>query len=143
LANWDFVFPYNQRAADWLAEQNLPHPAVRPGNRLPSTAEIVVAWRQFDTGHLLLIDGFDWDDQAFVPDDAFKLRGDRLVAFRMLAKLAEQCGQFWMYPDSGEPAIIVDSAPDAERTCSLHLAAGSTENSWQFFYRGMYLRAQT
>jgi hypothetical protein len=93
MANWDFVFPYDQRAADWLDEQDLPHPIVRQGNRLPSTAEVTAAWRQFDTDQLLLINDFKWDDGTYVPEDAFKLRGDLLVALRVLVRLSQDCGQ--------------------------------------------------
>jgi hypothetical protein len=138
VANWDFVFSFDQRAANWLDEQDLPHPAVFPGNRLPSAAEVVAAWRRFDCGQRLLIDNFNWDDESFVPDHAFKLRGDRLVALRILVKLAEQCGQLWMYPDTGEPAIIVDSALDPERACELHEEAAKAQDSWQIFYRRMH-----
>ncbi len=43
MTNWDLVFPYSEEAAGWLPEQGLPHPEVRGGNRLPTTAELQTA----------------------------------------------------------------------------------------------------
>jgi hypothetical protein len=40
LANWHFVMPYDEAAADWLAANGYPHPPARPGNRLPTWAEV-------------------------------------------------------------------------------------------------------
>jgi hypothetical protein len=43
-----------------------------------------------------------------------------------------------MYPDTGEPAIVVDSALDPERTRQLYVEARAAEDGWQFFYYRMY-----
>jgi hypothetical protein len=138
MANWDFVFAYDSRATDWLAEQGLPYPAVRPGNRLPCTSEVAAAWRRHDSDKLLLIDDFDWNDEAYVPEDAFKLRGDELVELAVLVELCVKCGQLWMYRDTGAPAIVVDASLDLERTMRLHMMVSSCDDSWERFYREMY-----
>jgi hypothetical protein len=139
MSNWDFVVAYDSQATDWLSSQGLPHPPVRSGNRLPSTAEVLSAWQHVDVQQLVLIDGYDWDDDNFVPNLAiFKLKGDRLVALRVLVVLCERCGQLWMYPDTGEPAIVVDSIVDPEQTLRVHAKAGAMENSWKIFYEQMY-----
>jgi hypothetical protein len=40
LANWQFVMPYDEAAADWLGANGYPHPPARPGNRTPTWAEV-------------------------------------------------------------------------------------------------------
>lgn len=138
MANWDFVFPYDLRAAEWLAEQALPHPDVIPGNHLPSTAEVVVAWRLFDKDKSLLIENFNWEDPASVPTDAFRVRGDRFKALQVLAKVSERCGQLWLYPDTGEPAIVVDALTNAREAATTHAEAATMPDSWKYFYATMY-----
>ena len=138
MANWDFVVPYDTRAAAWLLERQLPHPIVCQGNRLPTTGEVVSAWRHFDLSQSILIDGFDWDDATSVPNESFKIRGDLLVTLQVLVKLCERCGQLWLYPDTGEPAIVVNQSTDAARVVDLLTVAGKTNDSWHYFYNNMY-----
>jgi len=138
MANWDLVVAYDSRATDWLVERGHPHPAVQPGNRLPCTAEVSSAWRKHDPDKVLLIDNFDWNDEAYVPDEAFKLRGDETVELKVLVELCVRCGQLWMYPDTGSPAIIVDASLDIERTLRLYREVFDPEDGWERFYLEMY-----
>jgi hypothetical protein len=138
MANWDFVVAYDARATDWLAEQGLPHPIARTGNRLPCTAEVISAWQMYDTAKLLLIDNFVWDDDTYVPPEYFKLRGDWLVELRVLVELSSKCGQLWMYPDTGAPAIVVDALLDIDHTLRLFEELYSAEDGWERFYHAIY-----
>jgi hypothetical protein len=138
MSNWDFVVPYDSQATDWLEEQHLPHPAVRPGNRLPSTLEIAASWRKFDHDQSILIDNFQWDDDNYTPSSHFKLKGDWQVELNVLTDVCTKCGQLWMYPDTGAPAIVVDESLDVERTLALYERFYSAEDGWQRFYAEMY-----
>jgi hypothetical protein len=138
MGNWDFVFRYDESAASWLAEQGCEAPAVAGPSRLPTAAEVMRAWAEFDTDQELLIDDFDWDSPESVPDQAFKLRGSRLVALKVLVRLSGACGQFWLYPDTGEPAIVVSPTLDAERADRLHEESRDHDDSWRFFYNSLY-----
>jgi len=91
-----------------------------------------------DPDKLLLIDNFDWDDDAYVPDDAFKLRGDELVELRVLVELSRKCGQLWMYPDTGAPAIVVDAWLNIDYTLRLYMEVYLAGDGWERFYRQMY-----
>src|SRR5262249_40833016 len=84
-------------------------PPVRPGNRLPTPAEIEAAVRVLEIGaDMLLIDGLG-------VADSFTVRGDLVAELRLMRCLSERAGQLWIYPDCGSPAIVVDpdSAPEA------------------------------
>lgn len=137
MANWDFVFAYDDRAASWLAEQALPHPAVRSGNRLPTEAEVTAACATL---------GFGPDSPLRVefsranPGD-FVIRGDLLLELRLLRLLCVSCGQLWLYPDTGEPAIVVDCALVPERTDIEYTRALAADDSWAAFHRSMYASA--
>lgn len=42
--------------------------------------------------------------------ELLKVRGDLLLELSILRWLSERCGQFWVYPDCGSPAIVVDAS---------------------------------
>ena len=141
MGNWDLAIRYDERATSWLASQGWPHPPARGENRDATTGDIV--WALKETGYdesppVILIDGIDWNITHFVPTDGFTIRGDRLAAIRVLQKLAEKCGQIWLYPDTGEPAIIVDESTDPDSIFCLHVTCQSVEDSWEEFYRKAY-----
>lgn len=137
MSNWDFVFAYDDRAAEWLAAQALPHPAVRPGNRFPTEAEAAAACQTL---------GFGPDSPIRVAfsranPGEFKVRGDLLQELRLLRLLCASCGQLWLYPDTGEPAIVVDAALLPERTDATYARALAADDSWAAFHRSMYSSA--
>jgi hypothetical protein len=138
MANWDFIVAYDSRATDWLSENKLPHPAVRPGNRLPSTAEIRRAWRMHDPLGILRVDDFNWNDDQFVPEDCFRMCGDWDIELKVLAEVGKKCGQLWMYPDTGAPAIVVDSFLDIDKTLRLYKQVYAAEDGWSRLYAGLY-----
>ena len=141
MSNWDFVTAYDSQATDWLAEQRLPFPAVRPGNRLPSTLEITTAWRKYDHDMLILIDNFRWNDDHYIPETYFKMKGDWRVELNVLTDVCNKCGQLWMYPDTGAPAIVIDAMLDVERTLGLYERYYWADDGWERFYAEMYGKA--
>ena len=58
MANWHLV-AYDERATEWLASEGYQHPPARPGNRLPTLAEIEQAAQALGIGAdaPLLVDG--------------------------------------------------------------------------------------
>jgi hypothetical protein len=137
MANWDFITEFNSEASDWLEQQNLPHPSVS-NSKMPTTQQILSAWKLYDERDSVLIDGFRWDAPDYVPADGFKMRGDRRIELQILRTICEHCGRLWLYPDTGEPAIIVDEATDPEQVSRFHAECGRLEDSWERFYRGQY-----
>jgi hypothetical protein len=138
MSNWDFVLSYDHEAASWLSAQRLPHPQPRPGNRLPRTKEVIAARKSFDPAQLLLIDDFTWADDEYIPSGHFKVKGDLLVELHVLVRLSQACGQLWMYPDTGQPAIVVEAALDPELTYKVYRECANEENSWEHFHQKMY-----
>ena len=141
MGNWDFVFPYSDNASDWLDEQNLPHPQVRSGNRLPSTSEMKLGLCNIGANKepiVLLVDDFDWEDDEAIPEDAFKMRGDNLLEFCLLAELSSKCGQLWYYPDSGACAVVFDVESDPEYLHEIYLKFQQLNDSWERFHHLVY-----
>lgn len=131
MANWDIVLPYDNRATDWLSDFGYPHPAARPGNRLPSDEELRLAWNALGLGSddPLLVDRYD---------EAMSVRGDMVLELRFLRLLSERCGQLWLYPDTGYPAIIVDASLIPEQVASMWLEALAADDCWAVFYEQAY-----
>ena len=138
MANWDFVVTYDTQATDWLRKEGLPFPPIGACNRLPTTEEIGASWKKYDRDKVVLIDNFDWDNNTFCPADYFKIRGDWFVEFSILKDVCQKCGQLWMYPDTGSPAVIFDAAFDIERAVSLYTSLYNADDGWERFYRAMY-----
>lgn len=141
MANWDIIFSYDERAAACLAEQGCPHPAPRPGNRLPNTGELMRVLEEL--GHSksplpIAIEGFNWDDEQATPPECFQIRGDLLVELGVLVNLSRRCGQLWMYPDTGGPSIIVDPELDPQAAANLYQELESEPNAMELFHAQMY-----
>ena len=137
MANWDFVTLYNVEAEEWLQSMGLPHPA-RVKSRMPTTQQLIAAWESSGVPDAVLIDGFNWDEAAFEPDDGFRMRGDRRVQLRILKTICSFCGQLWMYPDTGEPAIIVDESLETGKVLRFHEECCKHRDAWDRFYRSQY-----
>ena len=140
MANWDHVLPYDEQVWEWLESECYPHPAVQPGNRLPSSGD--VKWALSGAGipanaFLVIDDNFDWNNNAFIPK-ALRMRGESLLELRLLTKLSERCGQLLLYPDSGEVAVVVDRSLDPQLVASLREDLSSAENGWRRFFAQLY-----
>lgn len=142
MANWDYVFPLSQEAIDWLDGEALPHPELMSRNRMPSTREIsdvVASLGEISNDFQIDLD-FDGLDQ---PEECFKIRGDIFTKLKFLQKLANSCGQLWMYPDTGEIAVIVDTSLDPDAVGRVWHEASERDHDWQFFYRHVYATEQS
>src|SRR5579884_2440166 len=113
MANWDIVSAYKDEDAAWLREQGYPHPAVRPGNEMPTTAEMKWAleaeeglsfeyppaeeelYGEDEQGDGFVISGFDWSDNRTIPGDYFTVRGSE-VLLSVLIRLCGRCGQLYL-----------------------------------------------
>jgi hypothetical protein len=138
MGNWDYVFPLNQEAIEWLDNEQLPHPPLLRGNRMPTTREISDAVALLgDVSQSLQID-LDFRDLDCVPGECIRIRGEIVTELRLLRCLAESCGQLWMYPDTGEIAVIVDVSIDPITAGRLWREAVEGNYDWPYFYRQMY-----
>ena len=137
MANWHLVFRYDGRATDWLAERGYPHPAARPGNRLPTRDEVSWSWAALGLAPTaaLAVDGFD---DVAGDEDCFKVRGDLVLELRLLRHLCESCGQLWVYPDCGSPAIVVDAALSPERVAAAYREAEAADDGWAAFHESVH-----
>jgi hypothetical protein len=137
VGNWDFIFSYSDEHSAWLGELGLPSPAVRAGNRLPTTAELEAAWSEVDKDQSVLFDG-DWPPARDQPLQALKVRGDLENSLRVLTALARVCGQLFLYPDTGEPAIVVDAVTVPQATAKAYRESVGGDASWERFYSRMH-----
>ena len=121
MSNFEIVMTYDDEYAEWLHQQGYPHPPVRPGNEMPTTADMKWALEAFDdlvfdypAGEQELdvrVEGdatagfdvrdFDWDESNTIPGDCFVVHGHTGTILSVLIKLCERCGQLLFYPDSG------------------------------------------
>jgi hypothetical protein len=157
MSNFNLVFAYDQRAADWLEGRGHPHAAVRPGNCVPTTADMKWALDSiedfvFDSpsgeeelsvdegnGCWMGIDGFDWDAPNTIPGDCFYIQGGPGM-FQLLIKLCERCGQLYFVPDTGAPAIVLDASLDAATVYDLWIEVCQDHpyDAWTIFFEEMY-----
>lgn len=133
MANWHIVVPYDDRATDWLAEQGYPHPPARPGNRLPTGAEVEQAVRALGLPPDVPL-AIDFARNG----ESLTVRGDLLLELRVLHKLCERCGQLWVYPDCGSPAIVIDAVSSPEFIAEAWLTSLDANDSWQAFHGRAY-----
>ena len=129
MANWHFVMPYDDAAADWLAQQGYPHSPARAGNRLPSWAEVEQVVRRL---------GLPADAPLVVDlagdGETLKVRGDMLLELRVVRGLCDRCGQLWVYPDCGSPAILIEASSSPEAVAAAWEASLAAEDSWRAFH---------
>jgi len=155
MANFDLVFVYDKRFAAYFEERGLPHPKVGAKNEMPNANDLLWAIDalefadydripysdddellvdHIDDGYGIRIAGFDWANRHYVPGDDFAIYGRGPLSLAILIKLCERCGQLLVYPDTGEPPIVLDATMDADAIYTLH----SQGNSWKEFFEAMY-----
>ena len=133
VGNWDLVLPYDTRATTFLANEGLPHPVVRAGNRAPTMREL----RSIGVNHDVTWDVMERDDDAVL--DHLRMRAATYEAeLRAVYAIAEICGQQWVYPDSGAPSIVVDPQIEFARALAVWTAAQDREDGWEWLYRELY-----
>jgi hypothetical protein len=155
MANFDLVFVYDKKGAAEFEERGLPHPKVGAKNEMPNANDLLWAIDSLefadydripysdndellvdhiDAGYGIRIAGFDWANRHYVPGEDFAIYGHRLLSLAILIKLCERCGQLLVYPDTGEPPIVLDATMNADAVDTLH----SQSESWEEFFEAMY-----
>ena len=128
MGNWNIVMQYDDQAAAWLSDEGYQHPPVSPGNRLPTPLEIEEATNAI---------GIEADAMLLVDDSglprSISVRGDLVLQLRLLHRLSGKSGQLWLYPDSGSPAIVIDSAIDPESVAAAWLRSLNAPDPWAAF----------
>jgi len=164
MSNYDFVRPYDARMKTWLAARGYPHPNVKPRNRFPTRQELFDA---IEASGTLETEGFDFDDdeeeffaveigtprskgyeiriQCFdglgeSSNDAITMHGNIRTELTLLELLSHTCGQLLLYPDTGDPAVVVEPGMDVARVYSLWTNANRQLDPWEYFYRNMGYR---
>jgi hypothetical protein len=157
MSNWNIISPYKRDDAKWLRERGYPRPRAWRGNSMPTTADMKWALESFDTfefeypsgeqelrvdaesGGLIDIRGFDWDAPTSIPGDHFVIQGE-LGMLQLLIKLCERCGQLYLYPDTGDPPIVLDASLDPAAVYELWTEANEQDpdKQWTFFFEEMY-----
>ncbi|MGH7174495.1 MAG: hypothetical protein ACRELG_29870 [Gemmataceae bacterium] len=157
MANFDLISTYTDDDAAWLREQGYPCPIVQQDNEMPTTADMKWALEaeeglSFDypirssedelygvdeEGSGFRIRGFDWDEERSIPGDYFTVYGTMTI-LSVLIRLCQRCGQLYVYPDSGAPAIILDASLDSGAVAELYAEAWEQQEAWAYFFEKMY-----
>ena len=156
MANWAFVFVYNDELAEALRKRGHPCPAVRPGNEMPTTADMKWALNALEnlvfdipagegelygtderSGYGFRIHGFDWDEDRTIPGESFAVRGSQTL-LPVLIKLCQRCGQLFLHPEDDEPEIVLDVSLDAQAVLDLWHEADEFGHDWEDFYEQLY-----
>lgn len=161
MANFDLIYSYSSEIAEEFAEHGLPHPAVAPGNEMPSTDQLYqvldelphadyepptepvdqLMVRDIEEDYGIAIASFDWLDRQSIPGDHFIVYGRGLITFEILLALSESCGPLVLYPDSGEPPVILSQGMDAQTVYELHQKAIEREDGCEWLTEQIYGRA--
>lgn len=156
MANYDFVTPYDAAMAQWLKEQGYPHPIVRASNRFPAKEEIQQAIaktgslevqdaeaREFfavkkgterGKGYETRVGCSDWDRLGQSSKDSITMHGSFRAELLIVEMLSHRCGQLLLYPDTGDPAVIVEPGMDVDRVFRLWKEATARADSWEHFF---------
>ena len=60
------------------------------------------------------------------------------LALALLIRLCGRCGQLVLWPDTGEPPIVLDASMDPQELDELHGRASEEEVSWRWFFQQAY-----
>ena len=89
------------------------------------------------SGNGFAIEGFDWDADRTIPGDFFTVYGSEVI-LSVLIRLCERCGQLYLYPDSGAPAIVLDASLEAGAVAELYAETYEMKDAWSYFFENMY-----
>lgn len=85
--------------------------------------------------YLARIHSFHWDELNANPNASITMRGNFALELFIVRNLAERCGQLVLYPDTGDPPVVVESDDDIGHAASIWLDAVKAETSWAEFYQ--------
>ena len=127
--------PYNEELSDWLKAEGFNYPQLQDNNRLPTTGEIAEAMKHLkhDKSNAYWVDDVNWENEASIPENGFRTKGDRKEVLKLLKHLSFNCGQLCLYPDTGEPPIVVDTCTDIDLVINAHEADPDYEYEWNIF----------
>lgn len=100
-----------------------------------SGGEVVQSAVRPPLSYLVLIHCFDWDELNVNKTTSITMRGNFPLELFLVRRLTERCGQLVLYPDTGDPPVVVESGDDIGRTASVWLEAVNEEISWAEFYQ--------
>ena len=140
MANSALVFVYSDDSAEWLRERGYACPAVRHGNEMPTTGDMKWALHACEslvydipsgeqeldgtdeqTGDGFCVAGFDWDEDHTIPGDS-----------------SSAAASYTSFPESDEPAIILDESLNSEDVLDLWREAEENGRDWGYFYDQLY-----
>jgi hypothetical protein len=159
VANFDMVMPYDTRMETWLNEQGFPHPKSSPANRFPTKQEIFDAVARTGSlqvesaeqgeffvvkkgakcggGYEIRIGCVNWDQLGAKDTDSITMHGYFKTELLLLELLSHKCGQLLLYPDTGDPAVIVHPDMDTEMIYKAWVECTKRPDSWECFYRDL------
>jgi hypothetical protein len=97
------------------------HQAVEAANRLPLS-------------YLVEIHSYGWDELNVNDKASITMRGNFPLELFLVHNLTERCGQLLLYPDTGEPPVVVEAGCDIGRIASTWLEVVDATGSWGEFY---------
>ena len=84
---------------------------------------------------LVTIHSFHWDELNVEEKASITMRGNFPLELFIVRELTDRCGQLVVYPDTGDPPVIVEPGDDIGRKASIWVEQVKTDDSWAEFYR--------
>lgn len=100
-----------------------------------SGGEVVESAVRSPVSYLVLIHSYRWDELNVNETASITMRGNFPLELFLVRRLTERCGQLVLYPDTGDPPVVIESGDDVGRIASVWLEAVSDQISWAEFYR--------
>lgn len=85
--------------------------------------------------YLVVIHCFAWEELNINEKRSITMRGNFPLELFLVHDLTERCGQLLLYPDTGDPPVVLEPGCDVERMASAWLEAVEEDGSWADFYQ--------
>ena len=120
----------------------LPPPDAPPDVQIPAHVVKFVEFRNRQVvdaprpplSYLVQIHSFRWEELNINEKASITMRGNFPLELFLVRRLAERCGQLLLYPDTGDPPVVVEAGDDVGRMASLWLESVNAGDSWSGFY---------
>ena len=89
---------------------------------------------------LVLIECHNWEELNVDPRRSITMRGNFPLELFLTQQLTECCGQLLLYPDTGDPPIVLEPGDDVEVFATAWLESVKAEESWADYYRRIQSR---
>lgn len=100
-----------------------------------SGGEVVESAGRPRLNYLVRIHSYRWDELNVNETASITMRGNFPLELFLVRRLTERCGQLVLYPDTGDPPVVVEPDDDIGRTASVWLEAVNDEILWAEFYQ--------